>query len=108
LSTTDPAAGETAVALGELFEVLGGEEALLVAEGMAVIPGPELTGPVGTASFTWLQTVVDVVVGAVLEGGVLVIVYEKSKLPLSVVALRADSTWCSAGPLPMRGWLPGR
>ena len=67
---------------------------------------PTLLEPVGTGTFNSWQTVVEVVVGEALEAGVLEMAYVKSKLPLSVVALRADSTSCSAWPFPIRGCLP--
>jgi hypothetical protein len=100
LSITVPPVGETAVSPGELFDSLVVAVVPLAARGTAAPPPPGLTGPVGTASFSWLQTVVGVVVGEVLDAATLVMEYEKSKLPLSVVALRAESTSCSAGPFP--------
>ena len=57
----------------------------------------------GTTTLTWLQTVVGVAGGVAAGGGAVEMVYEKAKLPLSVVALRADRTWCSAGPFPRWG-----
>jgi hypothetical protein len=98
-----PPVGKTAVSLGELFESVVVGVVPLAAKGMAALPPSGLTDPVGTASFTWLQTVVEVVVGEVLDAATLVMEYEKSKLPLSVVALRAESTSCSAGPFPRWG-----
>ena len=65
-----------------------------------------LREPVGTGTLTSWQTVVDVVVGDASSGGAGDGIRE-IELPLSVVALSADSTWCSAWPFPSRGCVPG-
>jgi hypothetical protein len=88
-----------------------------LADPLSVTPDSPTTGtvaeplfrfgaPVGTGTLTWLHSVVGVVV-LDAEAAVLEMVYEKSKLPLSVVALRAERTWCSAGPFPRCGLWAG-
>jgi hypothetical protein len=59
-----------------------------------------------TAIVISLHTAVEVVESAV-ERVELEMVEQKSKLPLSVVALSAEGTCCSAGPFPRRGCWAG-